>query len=331
MMGEIKITLLAMWLGMALPVVPAHAADLQTSNADSLEHLSQAPDQKSDKPDRSSVKTQKYHFVLTKGAGIPVCEAYLERLNTTEYVSPPYCDRPESSTVAGFSALRRVPLSAVAVRFLFPRIVQFMATGRQGNKKQDEAYEALLRRNGVGPSIDPLSTFESFLRHGELKVWGYASPVDIENNGTPDRVVIWQGYGLGSPLGVCGHPLEYGGISTNGAQPQVAFVLDSSGNRLNIRKTRAIFAHPGGGYRLPDGKMAMAFRPIGFHLGVFEYRGTYYFDTFFDSWNDSSNKRKNNTELLNTLGVFLRMNNKTKQVCEYKMTEQNSMEGGYRQ
>jgi len=54
---------------------------------------------------------QRYHFQLTKGAGTPVCDAYLERLNTTEYKKPPYCDRPESNAVKGFTKLNRVRLS----------------------------------------------------------------------------------------------------------------------------------------------------------------------------------------------------------------------------
>src|SRR5450631_4496675 len=38
-----------------------------------------------------------FEFKLTKGHGLPVCEAYLQRLNNTPFdnVHRPYCDRPE--------------------------------------------------------------------------------------------------------------------------------------------------------------------------------------------------------------------------------------------
>jgi hypothetical protein len=41
-----------------------------------------------------------------------VCEAYLQRLNRTVSRVPPYCDRPESDVVTGFSRLKRLQLTA---------------------------------------------------------------------------------------------------------------------------------------------------------------------------------------------------------------------------
>jgi hypothetical protein len=51
-------------------------------------------------------------FSLTKGQGHPVCEAYLQRLNSSPYFPyPPYCDRPEDDEIPGFALLHRVPLT----------------------------------------------------------------------------------------------------------------------------------------------------------------------------------------------------------------------------
>ena len=112
-------------------------------------------------------------------------------------------------------------------------------------------------------------------------------------------------------------------------QPQIAFVVEKGGSRLDVTKTKKIFAHPVGGYPLridEHWKMADGFRPIGSSIGIFQYQNLYYFDTFFDGWGDFEGKRatvytrKKNTQITNTLGVFLHKDGKTRQVCEYLMT-----------
>jgi hypothetical protein len=55
---------------------------------------------------------------------------------------------------------------------------------------------------------------------------------------------------------------------------------------------------------------------IGPQIGIFEYHGVYYFDTFFDEISDFDNKRAEDPHLIDTLGVFLRSGGTTKQVCE---------------
>src|SRR4051812_8394119 len=43
----------------------------------------------------------RYDFQLEKGAGAPVCEAYLKRLRNTDFYRIPHCDRPENTSVPG--------------------------------------------------------------------------------------------------------------------------------------------------------------------------------------------------------------------------------------
>ena len=73
-----------------------------------------------------------YTFDLTKGNGIPVCEAYLQRLNNTDFQNMPYCGRPEDDSVPGFTRLNRVPLYAERIYRLLPKILGFQSSQNQG-------------------------------------------------------------------------------------------------------------------------------------------------------------------------------------------------------
>ena len=59
-------------------------------------------------------------------------------------------------------------------------------------------------------------------------------------------------------------------------------------------------------------------------MSVFKYQDIFYFDTFFDGWGDFECKRQKDKNIGNTLGVFLQKDGKTKQVCEYLMTDNKS-------
>jgi hypothetical protein len=53
---------------------------------------------------------------------------------------------------------------------------------------------------------------------------------------------------------------------------QRAFVLRSTGDWIDEERTRAIFGHP----------HVQRFVPLGPSIGIFEYRGRFYFDSFLD-------------------------------------------------
>jgi hypothetical protein len=268
-----------------------------------------------------------YHFDLVKGAGTAVCDAYLKRLNTTDYTSPPYCDRPETTAAAGFSKLIRVPLSAESILVLYPRVSSFMQQRDQGSKEEDERQNTVRKAAGLGPagpSGETLDTMKGFLRDG-LIVWRYDPLVDMDNDGMVDNIVVWQGIGVAGGTGRCGEDSPRGDRLNYSAQ--VAFVLAASNDRLDIPKTMAIFGHPSGSYRLPDGTIAKMFRPVGMSIGIFRYQALYYFDTFFNSWGDFENQRAESPDMASTLGVFFRQNGKTRQVCEYHMQESIASNG----
>ncbi|MHB8562377.1 MAG: hypothetical protein ACYDDA_00250 [Acidiferrobacteraceae bacterium] len=262
-----------------------------------------------------------YHFTLTKGAGTPVCKADLKRLNTATYTGPPSCDQPETTKVPGFTPLHRVPLSAPEVYVLFPRVTDFMESGTQGSKAQDDANAALRKRLGLPPqSLQwPWADMKSYLQQGQTQVWRYDPPVDVGNNGKPTNLVIWQGMPISDVSGVCGKaaPIGYAVVYS---QPQVAFVLARGNDRLDVPQTRAIFGHPGT-YRLPNGTVLPQFEPVGMSIGLFQYRGLYYFDTFLGRWDASPDQRfLSYPAPTHTLGVFLRRHDHTHEVCAYHMT-----------
>lgn len=283
----------------------------------------------------SSNSRQAYTFQLAKGDSVPVCGAYLIRLNLTDYEKPPYCDRPENNAVDGFALLNRVGLSPIEIHDLYPIIWTFMLSANQTNLD----WASLDLQHGLTESGQfVLSQSDSkyvqmYLDRGEAKIWRYNPPVDIDNDGAPDDVEIWHGIALPTGIGgrQCGADFsdKFPGDQLL-HQPQVPFVTRDRGDRLDVIKTKKIFAHPKGGYAIQvDGKWTVAdrFRPVGSYIGIFKYLDTYYFDTFFDGWGDAENNRqtentrRKNKQITNTLAVFVHKDGKTRQICEYLMTD----------
>jgi hypothetical protein len=262
-----------------------------------------------------------YQFRLVKGKGVDVCDAYLERLNTTAYQAPPNCDRPENDAITGFARLNRVPLSAEVVQVLLPRVKGFTD---QKNQDLWDIVNAGRQRDGL-PFSQPLSDVKTYLGR-DIKVWRYDPPVDIDNDEVPDNVVVWHGFGASGHTGLCGQESPYDkGRAVTLRQTQIAYILNTNDERIEVFKTITISGHPSGGYRIPDktgrGTVTSHFRPVGPSISIFKYQELYYFDTFFDSWGNFQNQRGKSADIFNTLAVFLRQAGKTQQICEYLMTE----------
>lgn len=166
-----------------------------------------------------------YHFTLKKGTGVPVCKADLDRMNNATYTVPHYCGRPEQTTVPGFTPLHRVPLSAQEVYALYERVNSFMGLGVQDSKRQDEANAAERKKLGLPPLPPtwPVDVVRKFLQRGYTKVWRFDPPVDIDNDGVPDNLVVWQGAPVSPIHGVCGFATSVGNQLFHD-QPQLAIV-----------------------------------------------------------------------------------------------------------
>jgi hypothetical protein len=247
------------------------------------------------------------HMRLVHGAGVPVCEAYLLRLNQTVFHEPPYCGRPENDQIPGFWKLNRIPLSGQIFRKLYGHVVILNTDGNsEAGKDEAGMYDKEFHSIPVN-----------------VGAWGYEPRVDIENSGTAANVVIW---GAQPTYPACGdgNPVS-GPISVpDGARGSViAIVLTDQSDQIDDAKTKSILGHPTLGLtktdysRLPA-TVAAGFKPIGSSMGVFRYRDYYYFDTFFDGrgWTDFYGERAKSPHLQDHLAVFLRQHGVTRQVCE---------------
>ena len=261
-------------------------------------------------------------FTLTRGKSVPVCEAYLQRLNQTEFEQPAYCGRPEDDRVPGFHRLNRVLVSPGEVKRLADLVVSitFPLTAI------DSRYFDEMNENGgvfngtpsrVGaPNIDSYAT------------WRYDPPIDIDNDGMPDNVLIWHLDDAVRPY--CGLPVQ-----GDERIEQYAFVMSPDGSTIDQARTIQVFGHPDGGYAAVPGMQGLkgpsrflkSLRLIGDSYSVFQYRDLYYFETFYDhespvsALGDLEDKRIGSAKLQDTLAVFLRKGGKTLPVCEYYVTE----------
>jgi hypothetical protein len=252
-------------------------------------------------------------FWLTYGIGTKVCEAYLERLNRSFYEHHPKCDRPENDEVEGFRSLERAKLSAEDMVSFWASVESFLDSGDPERWKaadtSDRKLGRPLRFGDRERQLHRLNNEASFRRP-----FGFGRPIDINNDGTSDHVVIWR----------TGNCVRSGPINEMHYWASIPIVLNSAKDGPDIERTRQFFGHPSGAYRLPSGTMSRKFRPIGRHMGIFEFEGTYYMDTFFDGWGDFKGYRqhdallgKNDPEIASRLAVFRRRGGETRQVCEY--------------
>ena len=85
---------------------------------------------------------------IVRGKGIPVCEAYLQRLNQTVFHWAPYCGRPENDQIPGFERLKRVRLTPEEGLALSPQIQSLWVTGiaSLGLGVKDPEVEKALQR-----------------------------------------------------------------------------------------------------------------------------------------------------------------------------------------
>jgi hypothetical protein len=243
---------------------------------------------------------------LTKGAGVPVCQAYLQRINQSLFdaIHPPYCNRPEDDSVPGFVNLVRVPLQPSEVNELYKRVYTFEFPPRpvenDGEKDIRAGRENMTRYVGRG-----------------LLAWRYDPPVDIFNNGGSPNIVMWRGIEYGGWVGTCGDD----GLRSS----QMPLVFKPGSEEVDERATKRLIAHPMQQYdsTLHTGNQyssATDFRPIARSIGIFKYRDLYYFDGFFDIWGDAKNERRGRPALANTLAVFLHKDGVSSQVCEYQLS-----------
>jgi hypothetical protein len=250
--------------------------------------------------DDTAILNANYHFILRYGRGVSVCDALLQRLNSTKFYKPPYCGIPEKTSVPGFTELKKVPLGIDEVVELFPRVVSF--TQKQHRETDGPGWPGSLAREQYGR---------------KLLAWRYDPAISVDNDRKPDNVIVWQGAGVSffpSREAECGEVGKNLDPEDGVRKPQVALVLTKGNQGIDEDRTRKLFGNP---HPEPqpiemDGK---PFSPLGYELGFFEYRHFYYIYTF-----DENNVqiRDAAAEQKNGLTVFIRHDGKTTRMCEYE-------------
>jgi hypothetical protein len=241
-----------------------------------------------------------YHFRLTQGPHVPVCEAYLQRLNQTLFHRQPYCGRPETDLVPGFEVLHRKRLS------------------REEFAALDRDVSTLIYGQPLGSNWKP-----SYPASYAPSAWRYDPPVDIDNDGTADNVIIWSVDDVKYPL--CGTPSGPNMINEHGAQR--ALVSRPDGQSVDVGKTNELFGLAGlskaDAAHIRNFNVAMSYQPIGIETGVFRFRNTTYYDTFIHTRPgvESAKQRRAGVRVGDEVGVFLRRDDVTRQVCEYVLLD----------
>jgi hypothetical protein len=258
---------------------------------------------------------------LTKGQGVPVCEAYLQRLNQTVFHEPPSCGRPENDQIPGFARLHRVSLPASDVNASYPKAYNLShktSYGEQviGPVEGRPDVIAMQMEAGILESV-PIPAVPDNAR---ISAWRFDPWVDIDNDGQPDDVVIWRNW---PPRWDDEFELLACGFAARTAYQiesvdQVPFVF-SGHSLIDIRKSVAVFGDPTPLPKdqrldpsLPTWEQSYQWlRPRGPSVEVFEYHGKYYFDTSKDEPHKSVLEQ-------NTLAVYLREHDTTREVCTYQ-------------
>jgi uncharacterized protein YecT (DUF1311 family) len=262
-------------------------------------------------------------FWITFGVEEKVCVAYLERLNRSSYDRHPKCDRPSSHDVPGFERLDEASLSAAEILPYWASVESFLSVGRADRWR---AVDASNRKLGLPPQYGDRSHQLQRLR-SEMAIrlpFHYEKGIDIDNDGVHDPIVVWR-------TGEC---RRVGALNEMRYWTSIPIVLNAAGDGPDVERTRLVFGHPLGGYRLSSGEIAERFRPIGRQMSIFEYEGTYYMDAFYDGWGDLAGLRqfdaqlgRNDPEIAMRLAVLKRAGGKTTQVCEYWFDNGNRLAG----
>lgn len=268
-----------------------------------------------------------YQFRLQHGQGTSVCDAFLERLKTTEFIYPPYCGIPESDSVPGFTKLHTVPLSEHEIVELYPKVSSFTSMQNQ---------------ELVPPRASPQEIRAEYDAR-ELSAWKYSPEISVENNGKPDNVIVWQGAGisLNPSLAQCGETFRVIDPPDGVRTPQIAFVLTPDDSAIDEPRTTELFGDAGKPapyiqvYRM-DG--VALFGPLGYEMGFIEYKGTYYSYAFDGVQLDQrSNSRigsgpggvRAEAQLRNTLSLYVRHESGIKEVCTYRVVVYLEKRGQY--
>jgi hypothetical protein len=224
-----------------------------------------------------------YTFALVEGTGEKVCGEYTKLLTATRFKTIPQCGLPEVGR-PGFQALPRETLSTQEVIRLFPRIYWFNQAQRQSIDTDEWSGDEAIARK-VGSSIH---------------VWRYRPPLNWIDAGSPENIIVWQGYGITGDENICGSVANYGLDNPQRVETrQYAFVLTQDGGHIDEVKTRRLFAPLG---QPPE----RWFFELGWTMTPLKFENSFYVATFLEG----SSK---------LIGLFREKNGHHEQICQIVM------------
>jgi len=236
-------------------------------------------------------------FRLTRGKGVPVCEAYLQRINAQPSDRSPYCGFPEETRVPGFGHLTREWMNWTDIKNVDDDLSLFVGQGRIST---DHRKTPVLYRAPPG-------------------VYRFRGGVDIENNGQPDNVLMWSFEGRNAYT--CGQ--YFGTVPEMDKHGSVGVILAADGKSIDVERTGRVFGSRHGGYDVTAGhpprrEFQSSYTPIGLGYTLFEYRGVYYYSTFQSMWYDFDDTQSRASKDEDILGVFRSKGGVTTKVCEFR-------------
>lgn len=319
--GNRRRALLACWVTAAcvLPMLIAPYRAFAGPSAD-LGHLFRLSASNADSGSGSG-NEQPPQFILKKGRQLPVCKAYTEVLNNTHFDVTPFCGRPDTGPPPDFVQLERHYYGVDQIWPLFTHVWEFMRF--QDQFHVEKFYYPLPNSlvSGTGYTSTNATTkgiIEQFLRRHWMLVWDYQHKIDIENDGIPERVLIWQGYGATDTGQICGFNYDTGAPWRDIYVGQRAFILSTDGRTIDERRTEAVFGAPANSARrrklsAPSQAMGMRtpdvhpFVPLADSIGIFGYGNRYYIE--------SENRPKVWNGLPPPVRVYFRTHGRTKELC----------------
>ena len=264
-------------------------------------------------PAQDQPPTTDKNFTLVHGDGAAVCDAYLQVLNQSHFDVTPFCGRPDNGP--GFMLLKRQYWGVEQIFQLAPHVYGFMVfdnqshLGRWFSPNPDNPNKPLVTTNP-----ETQDSISDSLHRNWMRMWSYEEPIDIENDGSPRNVLIWQDGGAQCGSDYADHPWTVPYV------PQQALIINSDGKTIDERLTRAIFgvpeeSSPTRSLRRPKYIPGVAydaspFKPLAESIGIFGYRGRYYINT--------ENRPKTQGGPLPPVIVYLRERNRTAKVCAFR-------------
>ena len=187
---------------------------------------------------------------MVKGADVAVCQAYDALLKQSFKDEPPFCGRPEAPAVPGLASPQRGHLAQAHLARLAAQVravIEAVATGHHAPSLPEVAVTTEDLSNAKGSEDASLDIVPS----------GFASPVDLLNDGRPVSLVYWP-----TRMTDCGEFHEVHGSAVLNEGDRQILVLDAAGN-FDLARTVAAFSHSPGSGEPPERRFEMPFARIG--------------------------------------------------------------------